>query len=304
VTSKLGLAIALAVLGAASASGSTVRGSSPFPSGWIVTPMVNVRGGIEDIELFRMRTDGSGLHRLTKGPGNVTDPFFAPNGRRVVFARTSRGLFSIGLDGSGLHQLTLLKGDEHPVYSPDGKRIAFVRGDRLWVMQSDGSRQRLLRRAPRVGARPSWSPDGRKIAVERGESAADFLYTLDARTGRVLKRVLLIDGDLAGGSFSGALLAPNGRTVVFEAYRPTPPDCKGIECDVYALYRRPLARGIASTRVVCNDCSALAWSADSRVLLIARQNGNLELRVVRDGRTKVVDVHGEQLRGMPTLQPR
>ena len=125
----------------------------------------------------------------------------------------------------------------------------------------------------------------------------------DARTGRVLKRMLLIDGDLAGGSFGGALLAPNGRAVVFEAYRPTPPDCKGIECDAYALYRRPLGGDITSTRVVCNDCSAMAWSADSRVLL-SRAQRHLELRVVRDGRTKAVDFHGEQPRGMPTLQPR
>jgi hypothetical protein len=55
---------------------------------------------------------------------------------------------------------------------------------------------------------------------------------------------------------------------------------------------------------VCNDCIATAWAADSRVLLIERQNGHLELRVVRDGRTKVVDFHGELPRGMPTLQPR
>jgi Tol biopolymer transport system component len=306
VTSKLGLLMALAAVAASSASGSTARGSSPFPSGWIGTPMVKMPGGIEDIELFRIRIDGTRLHRMTNGPGNVTDPSFAPNGKRVVFARTGRGLFSIGLDGSGLHQLTLYAYDQHPVYSPDGKRIAFIRGDRLWVMQSDGSRQRLLRRAPLVGSRPSWSPDSRKIDILRGETPGDLsLYTLDARTGRVLKIMMLIDGDLAEGAwFTGGLLAPNGRTVVFQAYRPTPPDCQGSECEVFALYRRPLARGIASTRIVCNDCIATAWSADSRVLLVERQNGHLDLRVVRDGRTKVVYVHGEQFRGMPTLQPR
>ena len=101
MTSKLGLVIALAVLGAASASGSTVRGSSPFPSGWIVTPMVNVRGGIEDIELFRMRTDGTGLHRLTKGPGNVTDPSFAPNGKRVVSRGPAAGSSPSGSMAAG-----------------------------------------------------------------------------------------------------------------------------------------------------------------------------------------------------------
>jgi len=218
----------------------------------------------------------------------------------VVFTQQRRGIFTIGLDGGGLRQLTPYAGDEHPVFSPDGKRIAFIRGSRLWVMQSDGSRQRLLRRAPLVGLRPSWSPDGRKIVVFAGKFAEVFLYTLNAQTGRVLKRMSLIDGDLSLG-FTGGLLAPNGRTVVFEAYAPTPPDCKGLQCEVHALYRRPLAGGIASTRVVCNECSPEAWSADSRVLLIARRNGRLELRVVRDGRTMLV---APRLGGEATLQPR
>jgi Tol biopolymer transport system component len=302
VASKLGVVIALALLASASASGSTAHGSSPFPSGWIVTVIATQDpGGFVHADLFRIRTDGTGLHQLTHSQRDESDPSFAPNGRRVVFTQQRRGIFTIGLDGSGLRQLTPYAGDEHPVYSPDGKRVAFIRGSRVWVMQSDGSRQRLLRRAPLVGLRPSWSPDGRKIVVFRGETVAEVsLYTLDARTGRVLKRMPLMDGDLALG-FSGGLLAPNGRTVVFEAYAPTPPDCKGLQCEVHALYRRPLARGIASTRVVCNDCSAEAWSADSRVLLIARRNGRLELRVVRDGRTKLV---APLLGGEATLQPR
>jgi Tol biopolymer transport system component len=299
MASKLGLVIVLALLASASASGSTAHGSSPFPSGWIVTTIRLSHPG--DANLYRIRTDGTGLHQLTHSRWDESDPSFAPNGRRVVFTQQRRGIYTMGLDGGGLRQLTAY-GGEHPVYSPDGKRIAFIRDSRLWVMQSDGRHQRLLRHAPLVGARPSWSRDGKKIVVFRGETAAEVsLYTLDARTGRVLKRTLLMDGDLALG-FSGGLLAPDGRTVVFEAYRPTPPDCKGFGCDeVNALYRRPLARGIASTRVVCNDCSAEAWSADSRVLLIARLNGRLELRVVRDGRTKLV---APRLGGEATLQPR
>jgi dipeptidyl aminopeptidase/acylaminoacyl peptidase len=297
--------MALAVLASASASGSTARGSSPFPSGWIVTP-ITPRGGIENAELFRIRTDGTGLHQLTHTSRAETDPSFAPNGKRVVFARARRGIFAMGIDGSGLRRLTTYAYDGQPVYSPDGKRIAFVRGDRLYVMRADGRRAHVLRRAPLYPGRPSWSPDGESIVLSAGYDQAEaFLYTLDARTGRVVKRMLLIDGDLTyQGVFNRALLAPDGRTVVFEAYRPPPPNCQGTLCEVFALHRRPLAGDITSTRVVCNDCSAAAWSADSRVLLIARLHGQLELRVVRDGRTKVVDLHRNMLGGAPTLQPR
>ena len=305
MTSKLGLLILALLLATTSAAGSAAHLLSPFPSGWIVIP-ISPHGGIENAELFRIRTDGTELHRLTHTQREESDPSFAPNGKRVVFARSGRGIFSIGIDASGLRRLTTSAYDAHPVYSPDGKRIAFVRGDRLYVMESDGRRERLLAFAPRSPGRPSWSPDGRKIVLSAGDDPAEaFLYVLDAGTGRPLKRTLLIDGDLTyEGRFNGALLAPTGRTVVFEAYRPPPPNCQGTLCDVFALYRRPLARNISSTRVVCNDCSASAWSADSQVLLITRLRGQLELRVVRDGRTKVVDLHGNTPAGVPTLQPR
>jgi len=304
VASKLALVTALAVFTSISAAGSTARVSSPFPSAWIVVP-VSPRGGIENAELFRIRTDGTGLHRMTHTQREERDPSFAPDGKRLVFTRAGRGIFSIGIDGNHVRRLTTYAYDAQPVYSPDGKRIAFVRSDRLYVMQSNGRRQRLLRRAPRVGGRLSWSPDGRKIVIGEGATSEAFLDTLNARTGRLLKRTLLIDGDLANG-FGGPLLAPDGRTVVFYAYRPPPPNCEGTGCDeVFALYRRTLARGISSTGVVCNDCAAAAWSTDSHVLLITRR-AQLELRVVRDGRTKVVDLHGYErwCCGVATLQPR
>lgn len=303
MVSKLALATALAVLASIYAVGSTARVSSPFPSGWIVLPIPPT--GTENAELFRVRTDGSGLHQMTDGPGIVQDPDFAPNGKRLVFARFGRGIFTIGIDGSGLRRLTPHGYDQYPVYSPDGKRIAFIRDDRPWVMQSNGRRQHLLRRAPRLRDRPSWSPDGRKIVIGAGGTSGAFLYTLNAGTGRLLKRTLLMDGYLANG-YGGSLLAPDGRTVVFYAYRPPPPDCETRGCDeVFALYRRTLARGISSTGVVCNDCAAAAWSTDGRVLLVTRA-ARLELRVVRDGRTKVIDLHGYErwCCGAATLQPR
>ena len=304
MAARVGLVILLGVLATASASGSNAPGSSPFPSGWIVAA-ITPRGGIENAELFRIRTDGTGLHQLTHSRVGESDPSFAPNGKRVVFTRSRRGIFTIGLGGSGLRRLTTSAYDEHPVYSPDGTRIAFLRANRLYVMQADGRRERLLRRAPRLSLRPSWSPDGKKVMAGAGDNTDAVLYTLDARTGRILKRALLMEGDLAAG-LSEALLAPDGRTLVFDAYRPPPENCQGIQCEVYALYRRTLARGISSTGVVCNDCSADAWSGDGRVLLITRKQGQLELRVVRDGRTKLVDLHGYQgyIAAPATLQPR
>ena len=60
---------------------------------------------------------------------------------------------------------------DSPVWSPDGRSIAFVSsrnanpdGSEIWVMNADGSNQRRLTNNPGANTAPTWSPDGRMIA--------------------------------------------------------------------------------------------------------------------------------------------
>jgi TolB protein len=75
-------------------------------------------------------------------------------------------------DGSGQRQLTKDPGPDYfATWSPDGRRIAFERGDRdIWVMNADGSNPRNLTNSPSTDERsPDWSPDGRRIAFDRDD---------------------------------------------------------------------------------------------------------------------------------------
>jgi Tol biopolymer transport system component len=61
----------------------------------------------------------------------------------------------------------------HPVYSPDGTRIAFVRfpGRRrahIWTMASNGTGRTEVTSGPTFDSSPSWSPDGARIVFSRG----------------------------------------------------------------------------------------------------------------------------------------
>jgi Tol biopolymer transport system component len=196
---------------------------------------ISNRDGNDDI--FVVNADGSGLRNLTRSQAHdrtriwhgrehkriswfsPDGPMWSPDGQKIVF-RSERDrpsalerascqprcqrdeIYVVNADGSGLRRLTRnWKSDNSPIWSPDGRKILFVRfvhGD-VYVMNADGSGQRNLTRSTAhpfaTDTAPAWSPDGRRILFVSNRDRNGEVYIMNADGSGVRKLTQLKGGD-------------------------------------------------------------------------------------------------------------
>jgi Tol biopolymer transport system component len=286
-----------------SAEGSDAASSTK----WIVFA-ASPQHGTQPSQLFRIRTTGSGLKQITTGVRGAVSPDFSPDGTRVVFRRGLSGIFVVNVDGRGLKRLTDGRDDAYPVWSPDGRAIAFLRPTagtptasgffRLLVMDANGRRQHALRLAPLPAAgRPSWLPDARSIVV----SSKGALYKVRATDGKPVRRLgPTVDTNNGGPYWT---LAPNGKTIALIGARPA--GCEGATCKGSALYL--LRFGASQGRRLADDVGEAGWSPDSRTLVFV-DRGELNLQRISGDPAKVIAVGAPGANSLlgdapPTWQP-
>jgi Tol biopolymer transport system component len=124
-------------------------------------------------DVWVMSADGSAQHEVTHDPvytpGVVAS--WSSDGRKIAFASDRDGhggIYVVNADGNGgLHELTHDGGS--PVWSPNGKRIAFVGDGGVVFINADGGGRRSLTRGDQDAALSelTWSPDGKQLAFKK-----------------------------------------------------------------------------------------------------------------------------------------
>jgi len=72
-----------------------------------------------------------------------------------------------------------------PSISPDRKEIAFVSGGDIWTAPAEGGEARLLVSHPATELKPLYSPDGRRLAFVSTRTGNGDIYVLDFASGEV-----------------------------------------------------------------------------------------------------------------------
>lgn len=105
----------------------------------------------------------------------------SPDGTTIVFDMLG-DIYTMPItgseDGSKVTRIAAgLQWDMQPVFSPDGKKIAFVSdrsgengkgGDNIWIMNIDGSDpKQVTKESYRLLTQPIWTPDGRSIIARK-----------------------------------------------------------------------------------------------------------------------------------------
>ena len=229
-----------------------------------------------------------------------------PRDRTVAYtaeAAGARQVFMLSLRGGYPVQLTASdKPASDPQWSPDGRRVAFVRDEEIWVVETDGSRLTKVVGKPGGGRAPRWSPDGHRLAFLSRRRGWTQIWLIDApvpRRGRPAtepkppRPTVLTESGVDVDAFEWA---PDGRRLAVMA--PRGPNVE----ETAQIAFVDVATG--DTRVVAGERSVDVggrWVRDGSLLYVSDADGWFQVvRLTADGHDRIVLTSGEREHGDPS----
>lgn len=227
-------------------------------------------------ELFQVDRDGANLIEITRYGSLTLSPSVAPDGRLayVTYKGGSPEIWGQRKPGGSHERLypNAAAGTQGscyaPVWSPDGKRLAFTQSDRrgnsdIVVLDLQTNRVRKLTDGGFINTEPSWNPAGTQIAFTSDREGGPQVYLME-EDGSNVRRLTVEGGYNASPAWS-----PNGAMIAYVSRFEGKFDLFVFKLGEGKAYQ--VTTGVASSE-------SPAWSPDERRLVFSsNRGGNMQI---------------------------
>lgn len=209
----------------------------------------------------------------------------------IAFTRSAGGalqIFTVDPGGTNLTQLT--SGTNHsqaPAWSPDHKKIAFMRQSEIFVMNADGSGVVQITSHALVtqgSSYPTWSPDGTRIAYHEAIGhpppaglTLDGLSIVNADGS--YPTMVTSGGDAIDDSFP--TWSPDGTAIAFQGYRKSNGNGRGIIVHTLATHAETFLTPSGAT------ANYPAWSPSGSQVAYSYNNNLFRVNADGSGATQI-----------------
>ncbi len=222
-------------------------------------------------ELFQVDRDGANPIEITRYGSLTLSPTVAPDGRLayVTYKGGSPEIWGQRKPGGAHERLypNAAAGTQGscyaPVWSPDGKRLAFSQSDRrgnsdIMVLDSQSGRVRKLTDGGFINTSPSWNPAGTQIAFTSDREGGPQIYLME-EDGSNVRRLTL-----EGSYNESPAWSPNGAMIAYVSRFEGKFDLFIFKLGEGKAYQ--ITTGVASSE-------SPAWSPDERRLVFSSNRG-------------------------------
>jgi len=193
----------------------------------------------------------------------------SPDGKTLAYSSvndSAMNIFSVPVEG-GMPRKLVESPAREPVFSPDGKMIAYVedkalgrRGGGLWTVPVSGGTPTLIAEAGNASS-PVWSPDASKIAFIDSYSKTKINIVPVNKEGKPAGKKTVIDAPEGTNAIQLLTGWDRNNKIGIIIYRVN-----------YALYTLP-AEGGQAAMVYRGDASQPRWTPDGKHILFRKAAG-------------------------------
>jgi Tol biopolymer transport system component len=212
---------------------------------------------------------------LTSLPGPETQPYFSPDGKKIVYVWGGENgenpdLYIQSLEDGAVRRITTDPAEDlSPVWSPDGARIAWLRKGTaetaVFIANLSGGLHGKIAdvypiRLETLGRHLDWSPDGEYLASVDKSQAEEPFHIVLIRVKDGAKTAVTVPPGKSIGDVSPAF-SPDGKSLAF---------LRAVSSGVSDVYIGPLAGGQARRLTFDNrNAQSIAWTPDGRWIVFS-----------------------------------